>query len=121
MLRLAGGYTKRANSINPHFGSTHPLHEKIAHCEEAYRERGLPTIFRLTPFSQTSNLDEALAMAGYEAFDYSLVMAATLANWLRTRGSCRRCGLSVRSVYCPGPSPTRPWSSHRLLDPSLGT
>jgi GNAT superfamily N-acetyltransferase len=77
-LRFAGGYTKRANSVNPHFGSSLPVAAKIAHCEALYEQRGLPTIFRLTPFSQPPDLDTILADAGYESFDHSLVMATAM-------------------------------------------
>lgn len=76
VLRFSDGYTKRANSVNPHFGSSLPLGEKIAHCEAVYRERGLPTIFRLTPFSQPEELDDTLAALGYETLDPTLVMTA---------------------------------------------
>ena len=78
VLRYADGYTKRVNSVNPHFGSSLPLAEKIAHCESAYRERGLPTIFRLTPFSQPGNLDDTLEEFGYETLDPTLVMTCPL-------------------------------------------
>ena len=78
ILRFADGYTKRANSVNPHFGSTLPVSAKIAHCEALYGERRLPTIFRLTPFSQPADLDRALAHAGYDVLDRSLVMTSSL-------------------------------------------
>jgi N-acetylglutamate synthase len=78
VLRFADGYTKRANSVNPHFGSSLPLASKIAHCESAYRERELTTIFRLTPFSQPEDLDEKLAALGYETLDPTLVMTCSL-------------------------------------------
>ena len=78
VLRFADGYTKRANSVNPHFGSSFPLAAKITTCEAAYRERGLPTIFRLTPFSQPVGLDEALEALGYETHDPTLVMTRSL-------------------------------------------
>ena len=78
ILRFADGYTKRANSVNPHFGSTLPLSTKIVRCEVLYERRGLPTIFRLTPFSQPADLDRALADAGYDVLDRSLVMASSL-------------------------------------------
>jgi len=84
VLRFAGGYTKRANSVNPHFGSarpsgaTQPTKEKITQCEAMYAERGLPTIFRLTPFSQPPQLDRALADAGYRVLDRSVVMTGTI-------------------------------------------
>lgn len=78
VLRFANGYTKRANSVNPHFGSSLPLVAKIAHCDAAYRQRGLATIFRLTPFSQPENLDDTLAELGYETLDPTLVMTCSL-------------------------------------------
>ena len=78
VLRFANGYTKRANSANPHFGSTLPVSEKIAYCEALYRERDLPTIFRLTPFSEPRDLDRTLEDAGYDALDPSYVMTAAL-------------------------------------------
>ncbi len=78
VLRFADGYTKRANSINPHFGSSLPLAVKIAHCQTLYQERGLPTIFRLTPFSQPAELDGTLVELGYDILDQSLVMTCSL-------------------------------------------
>ena len=74
ILRASGGYTKRANSVNPHFGSTLPLQEKLDRCEAFYAERRLPTIFRLTPFSVPENLDDVLAERGYTTLDPTLVM-----------------------------------------------
>ena len=78
ILRTCNGYTKRANSVNPHFGSTLALDEKIAHCETFYAERGLPPIFRLAPFSQPEKLDSVLAAAGYTTLDPTLVMTSVL-------------------------------------------
>jgi N-acetylglutamate synthase len=65
LLRLADGYTRRANSVNPIYGSTLPLSDKIVFCEAFYTDRHQPTIFRMTPFSQPAELDEALAAEGY--------------------------------------------------------
>lgn len=78
VLRFTDGYTKRANSVNPHFGSTLPVSAKIARCEVLYGERGLPAVFRLTPFSEPADLDRTLADAGYDVLDRSIVMAASL-------------------------------------------
>jgi len=74
LLRYADGYTKRANSVNALYGSSLDVGKKISHCESAYRARGLPPIFRVTPFSQPAGLDEALASRGYARFDHSLVL-----------------------------------------------
>jgi len=47
VLRLADGYTKRANSVNPILSSTLDVHEKISTCEQLYSDRGLPAVFKI--------------------------------------------------------------------------
>lgn len=74
ILRLAGGYTKRANSINPLYGDTLDLEKKIAACEQVYSSQNLPAIFRLTSFGTPAGLDEALARRSYRKADLTLVM-----------------------------------------------
>ncbi|MEA3309760.1 MAG: hypothetical protein U9Q70_09655 [Chloroflexota bacterium] len=56
VLRFSEGYTKRANSVNPLFASSLDVEVKIDTCERLYAERGLPTVFRLTPFSSPAGL-----------------------------------------------------------------
>lgn len=73
VLRFAGGYTKRSNSVNPLYPSSVPLPEKIAHCEHAYARRGLPCVFKLTPESTPAGLDRALEMRGYRRLDETSV------------------------------------------------
>ena len=63
-LRFANGYTRRSNSVTPLGPSRLDLDDKIAACERIYAERGLPTIFRLTPFAP-GELDDRLAVRGY--------------------------------------------------------
>lgn len=63
-LRFASGYTRRSNSVTPLGPSRLDLDDKIAACERIYAERGLPTIFRLTPFAP-DELDVRLAARGY--------------------------------------------------------
>lgn len=77
-LRFANGYTGRANSINPLDGSTLPLAEKIAFCENWYAERHLPANYRLNDAMQPADLDAVLAERGYERSKESLVMTADL-------------------------------------------
>jgi len=79
LLRLAPGKAKRARSVNPHFGSTLPLPEKIDHCERLYARHGLPMLFRMTPFAQPDTLGDVLAARGYVAFNETLVQAMPLA------------------------------------------
>jgi GNAT superfamily N-acetyltransferase len=78
LLRISPGKAKRGRSVNAHFGSTLPLAEKIAHCERIYAQHGLAPLFRMTPFSQPAELEDALAARGYAAFDPTLVQAVTL-------------------------------------------
>ena len=80
LLRLARNDVKRASSVIAAYGSSLPLDAKIEHCERVYAERGLPVTFRLTPFSKPPGLDEALAARGYERFERSLCLSASLGD-----------------------------------------
>jgi ribosomal protein S18 acetylase RimI-like enzyme len=74
ILRFAKGYTKRANSVNPLYGSNVDVHEKIDVCEGLYSEKGLPSVFRLSPLSSPTDLDQVLASRGYQRADPTLVL-----------------------------------------------
>jgi N-acetylglutamate synthase len=78
LLRFSRDDAKRARSVNPVYGSSLPLADKLAHCERLYAERGMPALFRLTPFAKPSGLDDFLAQQGYERFETSVVMSADL-------------------------------------------
>jgi GNAT superfamily N-acetyltransferase len=78
LLRISPGTAKRARSVNPHFGSSLPLPGKIAYCERVYAQHGLPTLFRMTPFSRPANLDRVLAERGYQEFGETLVQTLVL-------------------------------------------
>lgn len=80
LLRVSPGKAKRARSVNAHFTSSLPVAGKIAHCEKVYAARGLPVLFRLTPFVQPPDLDAALAARGYEAYETTLVQVVRLAQ-----------------------------------------
>jgi GNAT superfamily N-acetyltransferase len=80
LLRVNPGPTKRARSVTALFGSTLPLSEKIAHCERLYERRGLPCLFRSTPFDAPPELDRELDARGYAAFDNTLVQIVSLAS-----------------------------------------
>lgn len=77
-LRFADGYTRRANSVTPLAPSRLLLDDKLATCERLYAERGLPTIFRLTPFAPP-DLDSLLERRGYRMGDRVEVRARTFA------------------------------------------
>ena len=80
LLRVSPGKARRARSVNAHFGSTLPIGQKIAYCERLYEARGLPVLFRMTPFVHPANLGDELAARGYEAFDPTLVQVKALAH-----------------------------------------
>jgi len=78
ILRFAKGYTKRANSVNPLYASTLDIHEKVDICEELYSDKGLPTVFRLTPFSSPPDIDQILESRGYRNTDTTFVLHLNL-------------------------------------------
>jgi N-acetylglutamate synthase len=69
LLRFAGGYTRRANSVNPIYAvdgdDAQAVINRIERCERIYRVRNQPTIFKMTPLVQPPRLDEILAERGY--------------------------------------------------------
>jgi GNAT superfamily N-acetyltransferase len=73
LLRVAQGYTKRANSVNPLDRGQLDAGEKIEYCETLYREQGLRSIFRLTPWAWPADLDDRLSRRGYQVLDPTLV------------------------------------------------
>src|SRR6185312_461408 len=75
--RLAGGYTKRANSINALEPKGVLTDEAKNGLEAPYRAAGLPPIWRLTPLAPAGT-DDLLAGGGYRRIDESLVQRATL-------------------------------------------
>ncbi len=93
MLRVAPGPSKRGRSVNAMYGGNLPVGDKIRHCEAVYAEAGLPTVFRITPFDRPAGLDDALAAAGYVAFDATDVLVAPLTG--RARESVRGAEVDV--------------------------
>ena len=73
VLRFAKGYTKRANSVNPLFGSRMDVEDKVEKCERIYADRQQPAIFRITPFADPPDLDQVLERRGYKHLDRTLV------------------------------------------------
>ena len=74
LLRFAGGYSKRTNSVNVRYESRLPLTNKIMVCEEVYARKGLPLIFRLPDPFVSQELIESLVQAGYRVFDPTYVL-----------------------------------------------
>lgn len=80
VLRLAGGFTKRANSANAVLRQA-SFDGVQAAAEALYARHGLPAIFRLTPLA-CPQADDQLQAAGYAAFDPSCVMTRPLGTGL---------------------------------------
>jgi len=72
--RFAGGYTGRANSVNPYGPATGDLEENLRRCEELFRERELRPVFRITPLVDPPDLDARLAERGYVRRSETLVL-----------------------------------------------
>ena len=78
LFRMAGGFTKRANSINA-VGPNARFDGVRAAAEALYARHGLPAVFRLSPLAPPES-DAELADAGYAAFDPTCVAVSSLGN-----------------------------------------
>jgi GNAT superfamily N-acetyltransferase len=81
VLRFAGGYTKRSNSINPIYDSTLPLDEKIEVCEHEYSRQGLPVVFKLTGASCPKGIDAELEKRNFSRLDETSVRVLALNHY----------------------------------------
>lgn len=83
-LRVADGYTKRANSVSAIYGDEDMDEERvikrIAWCERRFAFLGLPAIFKMTPFDRPAGLDLILNERGYVDMDHTSVQALDLAG-----------------------------------------
>lgn len=82
LLRFGGGYSRRANSVNPLYAGSVAVPEKIARCEQIYREQQLAPTFRITPFIQPADLEDALARRGYEKQSPTSVQTLDLTDFV---------------------------------------
>ena len=64
LVRLSRDDVKRARSVTALADDGGELDERISRYEELFARQGLPPLFRLSPISQPSGLDEALAVRG---------------------------------------------------------
>jgi ribosomal protein S18 acetylase RimI-like enzyme len=80
VLRFAGGYTKRANSVTILSPNALPLESQIIRCEKAYNTEKLPCIFRLLSFNDNSRIESILDSRGYGLGDNSLVLVQEIQN-----------------------------------------
>ncbi len=84
ILRFSNGYTNRANSVNMLYPSVIDLNTKIEVCEEYYRKRHLPPVFKVTDGSDLVDsqepMDSLLKSRGYQLVTPTSFMCMDLAN-----------------------------------------
>lgn len=78
VLRFSAGYTRRANSVNPLYASLLQPMEKLRHCQRLYRDRGLPTVFKIT--RAAGDFDAFLGEHGYGREGETSVQIADVAT-----------------------------------------
>ena len=78
VLRFADGVTKRSNSVNPLYGSTIDIKDKIEYCEELYDSRNIPICFKITKDSYPKELDMLLSKIGYVSIATTSVQVINL-------------------------------------------
>lgn len=104
ILRMSGGYTRRANSVQTFRAPTQPLAQKIAYCERLYRDHGLPVIFKMTAASQPPTLDQELEARGYRAEASTSVQTCALAPFAAPRSErvrlCERWSDEWFAEFC---------------------
>jgi len=84
LLRVAEGYTKRANSVSAIHGEEEDekgkVEKRVAWCERRFASLGQPAIFKITPFDRPADLDRILADRGYVDVDPTSVQSLDLAR-----------------------------------------
>lgn len=78
IVRLARGYTKRANSATPLYPGSLPVAEKVDYCEQLFKQQRLRPTFRLTGATETDEVDHELDNRGYERIDTTSVQMVNL-------------------------------------------
>ncbi|TKJ90199.1 hypothetical protein PaeCFBP13512_13415 [Paenibacillus sp. CFBP13512] len=81
-VRLSDGYSKRSNSVSTleDIDPDVTLEDQIASCEANYHKAGLPVVFKMTPFTQPSELDQQLHLRNYQIQDETRVQCRSLAG-----------------------------------------
>lgn len=77
ILRFSEGKGYQGNCISPLYLSTKSYEDKIDYCENKFKEKGLPCVFKMTP-NVPSALDQQLAMRAYEQEDKTYIMERSL-------------------------------------------
>lgn len=74
VLRMSGGYTKRANSANCLYLDPADIPAIVPYVERFYRTHGLPVTYKIVGVDGYAALDKTLESRGYRAIDETCVM-----------------------------------------------
>jgi N-acetylglutamate synthase len=103
LLRFGDGHTKRANSANPLYGGACDADKVIPRIEAAYRRRGMPVVFRLTPLADVADFDRRLEALGYRLADPSRALV------LADLAALPRPGVPAGLRLCLDRAPSAAW------------
>lgn len=85
VLRFAGGYSRRANSVNPLYDSDiEGVEDRIVLCERLYFRRSMNVYFKMTPAAFPAGLDAMLDRRGYVRQAPTSVQTLELAHFDQT-------------------------------------
>jgi hypothetical protein len=120
LVRFSPGKAQRARCINALAPGCLSLSERLADCQALYRTAGLRLLFRITPFSQPTGLDDWLAQRGYQRFEGTRVMVCAGGypvtrkshhqKTFDSRASIQKCMLTLL-----GSSEARNWPGSRPM------
>lgn len=79
LLRFAGGYTKRSNSVNPLYFHGH-IKALIERAENVYSQNSMPSVFKILETEAYRSVDKTLEEQGYTKIDKTHVKTITLTN-----------------------------------------
>ena len=80
IIRMANGYTKRANSIIPLYSFDNDIYGKIEHCENIFRKNNLPVIFKIIGCNEHHEIDQILDKLDYKNIDLTSVQICNKIN-----------------------------------------
>jgi ribosomal protein S18 acetylase RimI-like enzyme len=108
LLRAAGGFTGRANSVLPLGEPGAPLDEALALVCAWYAERALPACFQV-PLPARADLDDALAARGWTAYNATDVLVADIADVLAAGQGAGGRGADADAAVEISGSPSADW------------
>ena len=73
IIRISGGYTKKANSVNPIYSFENNLDQKINYCENIFKQNSLPIIYRIIECEDHKKIDKRLEELKYQKIYLSSV------------------------------------------------